>query len=186
MTETVDAVVNDIRSRLNASVTATSLAMVGLRLVHDRFAGSSAILSEDNPDPRVFIGAGDPSDPSTKAHAGGIQLSKILELTERDGDASVVLGQQWLVAFYQDWEDDLRPRLASALGIPTNRIDEPVFGDLRLMRHDIIHKGGIATPRNTGRCRVLHWFSAGERIRVRDEHFRELQEAVGNSGMLML
>ena len=46
----------------------------------------------------------------------------------------------------------------------------PLFGDMRLIRNDIIHNRGIASRNKSGRCEVLKWFVEGEVIRIASHH----------------
>lgn len=47
---------------------------------------------------------------------------------------------------YTVWESDLRPRLAAASGVELNEICSDIMGDLKELRHAIIHSRNILRP----------------------------------------
>ena len=57
------------------------------------------------------------------------------------------------------WDEQVRPELGRALGVPTNEIVSDIFGDLRLIRHAVLHNKGILTD------------SAYQRLKLVREHF---------------
>jgi len=73
----------------------------------------------------------------------------------------IVLRNLVVVSVFSFWEDHYRARIAEELGIPELRV--PVIGDIRLIRNDIVHHHGVATPR-IEKCQTLCWFKAGDPI----------------------
>jgi hypothetical protein len=55
----------------------------------------------------------------------------------------------------------------------------PCLADINRMRNDVIHRGRIASRRNTGRCEVLHWFKVGEPIHVMPVRITEFMDYLG-------
>jgi hypothetical protein len=51
--------------------------------------------------------------------------------------------QAILVFLFTFWEDEIRPRLAAAKGVDKGQITSDIMGDLRLVRHAILHARGI-------------------------------------------
>jgi hypothetical protein len=47
------------------------------------------------------------------------------------------------------------------------------------MRNDVVHHGGIAQKKNSGRCEVLRWFESGDRMLVRQARVLEFMEHLG-------
>jgi len=79
---------------------------------------------------------------------------------------------------HDEWESWVRPRLADAQGCDVKKIEVAVFGDLRRIRNDIIHNGGTASEKWTGKCRVLRWFVPGHPIAIKAEHVAEFMALV--------
>jgi hypothetical protein len=128
----------------------------------------------ENPDPTISLGIGDPNDPSSREFSRW----KLSELREKLAFTEEWIGLQWIVGTYTGWELEYRPRLATAYGCDAARIAHDAFGDLRLMRNDVIHHRGIATADKSGRCVMLQWFRAGDTMRVRDEQVLAFMDAV--------
>lgn len=82
-----------------------------------------------------------------------------------NGAAAQMAYWGWLIETYTRWECQNRKELKASF-----QVDDAisplwdVFGDLRRMRHDILHERGIATKKNTGKCTVLRWFSPGDKM----------------------
>lgn len=75
------------------------------------------------------------------------------------------LGHQFVVFVYAGWEHEYRARLARAHGCNGGDLQIPILGDLRRLRHDVLHHHGIATSKNSGKCEVVgHWVKVGEPI----------------------
>jgi len=66
MPESVNDVLDELRSFLNDFIAAHTFATVGLRQVPGHLLGLPTVPT--NPDPTVFIGAGDPNDPDVKSY----------------------------------------------------------------------------------------------------------------------
>ena len=128
----------------------------------------------ENPDPTIFVGIGDPNLETTRTH----QQWTASQLPEKGLFTKRWIGQQWIVGVFAGWEDEHRPRLARAFGCSESRLTHDGFGDLRLMCNDVVHHRGEATAHNTGRCRLLRWFVAGEMIDVSGEQVAEFMQAV--------
>jgi len=88
------------------------------------------------------------------------------------------LGQMWAVYVYAEWENNFRPRLAAAHSCSLNQISAYTFGDLRRLRHDVLHHRAIATEEWTGRCELLHWFKPGEQLIILGEHIADFMSRV--------
>jgi hypothetical protein len=168
LVETIDEVLTDLGQLVNDSIASEAFASMGLRQLQTFFSNSPR--TAENPDPQVFIGVGDPNQAESRQYASW-RISEALEQIAPNGPVETQLGQQWLVSLYAAWEHEYRRRLAKAHGVSEGMVIVPVFGDLRLLRHDILHCHGIATAENAGRCVVLqHWFVIGQPIQIGGEH----------------
>jgi hypothetical protein len=95
------------------------------------------------------------------------------------------LGQLCVIAFYDFWEDYLRPEYAIAKGVlDRNERDREVrdaclrehashdfWGDLYYLRTSIVHNRGMATSAVT-KCKFIKWFKPSDRIVLTPEHLR--------------
>ncbi len=165
--ETIDQVLEEMAQFVNDSIATHAFATMGLRQLSISLGGMAR--TPENPDPQIFIGNGNPNLPETQTYAGW-RLSKALEEIVPHGPVDMRLGRQWLVSMFAAWEHDFRQRLAVAHGVEHDSIVVPLFGDLRLLRHDVLHCRGIATSDHAGRCQLLRWFQVGDEIQIRGDH----------------
>jgi len=168
--ESIDEVVTDLDGMLAQAAGAHAFATHGLRMVAERF--SSMPRYTDNPDPVCYLGLGDPNEANSQTYAR-FKASELPGLLAQDGPVVLQLGQQWAVFVFAEWDHFLRPRLARARGCDNSAVQVTVFGDLRRIRHDIVHNRGTATREYCGRCELLRWFKPGERLVIRAEHIAE-------------
>ena len=161
MTEPLETVVQGIAERINESIAVLLFAQSGLTLI--RLEQETFTPFAENPDPIVLVGDGDPNDPNNRPVAFW-KRSELLRQIELDGPAYQELARQWVVSLYATWDESLRPRYAAALGVTTDEVRIPAFGDLRRIRHDIVHNAGVASVRYSANCEVLQWFEGGDEI----------------------
>jgi hypothetical protein len=174
VSESVGAVLSDLRAFINDSVAAYATALSGVRIQEAELATLDPPPPE-NPDPTYHLMNDDPNLPGSKRLANWRVTEARIQMA-RGGPVETMLGQQWIVFVFSGWEEDYRRRLAGALARPPNDLRFPLLGDLRLLRNDVVHHHGIATAGNAGRCEVLHWFTVGEQIRLDTDHIVEFNE----------
>jgi hypothetical protein len=141
------------------------LAHMGLHQLRS-FLAANVGQFEDNPDPLIHVVVGSPDevlDPAAEA-VMTMQSSNALRLIQPGGPAIVRLAQQYIVGLYSHWEEVTRPGLAATLGMPKNEIRHDYFGDLRILRHRIVHASGVMSREACGRMKVLTWWAAGDNI----------------------
>jgi hypothetical protein len=86
-----------------------------------------------------------------------------------NGVVEKALGRQWVVNVFSFWEDVYRPKFASESGLSVKEVINPIMGDLRLIRNDIVHHSSISSKPNSGRCTVLkEWVQVGEEIEINE------------------
>ena len=112
---------------------------------------------------RSFSG---PSYVDSRAVVHGFDM---FEITQRSGRAEQLGYKGWITEVYGCWEDRYRDKLRDALrALPmisdTIRPEVDVLGDLRHIRNDIVHNGGVASEEHMGKCSVLRWCSPGQKI----------------------
>lgn len=167
MDEIVDALVGYVNDATVAHTFATAGSKQFVEYLH------SLPVEPENPDPIVWIGRGDIGPDEPRFHAQ-FRKSEALTMIAPGGAVARQLGNQWVVHVYTGWETHFRPRLASAHNVEVDAVKSPMFGDLRRLRHDIIHHGGVATQRWSGSCEVFgHWATVGETISISDREIRE-------------
>lgn len=167
----LERVLAELTDFLNQAAIAHAAATSGPH--HLREDLSHAPTVPDNPDPEVYFGIGDPNltDHRNYAHLSKFEL---LDLLRPDGPIEDLLGQQWVTHVFAHWEHYYRPTIAEAIGCEPDDVHHDLFGDLRCLRHDILHARGHATLDNAGRCiRLGHWVVIGQQIQIRNARIDE-------------
>lgn len=171
--ESVEGVLTEFGAFLNDAAATYGIAIAGLGQLSAFLKNNTP--PAENPDPSFYFGVGDPNDPSSRKHAR-LRRSDVMRHCAPGGLVWIRLGQQWAVSVFTGWEHEYRPRLAQAHGCNKDDLLYPLLGDLRLIRHDIVHRKGVATIEHTGKCEVLHWFQPGDEIRLGGEQIGEFLE----------
>lgn len=96
---------------------------------------------------------------------------------EADGRNAQILGSMLVVSAYAYWEEYLRIEIGKAKGLLSDdaknsketreilnkTVVSDFWGDLRHLRNSIVHSHGIANS-DMAKCKVIKWFSPGDRI----------------------
>lgn len=86
----------------------------------------------------------DPTQPDLLMHRI-VLVSKYIAANAVGGSNEQHHARAAIAFLYAYWDEEVRPELASALGVATNEIVSNIFGDLRLIRHAVLHNKGILT-----------------------------------------
>lgn len=112
----------------------------------------------------VMTSVEDPTAPDAIVQT--VRLSReYVEANARSGSNEQQICRAIIVFVFTYWEDVTRFKCASALGVEKNDLKLPIAGDLRLLRHAIIHDRNVLSKAAHGKIEVLGaLFSAGEEI----------------------
>jgi len=92
------------------------------------------------------------------------------------------IGNMALITIYEYWESSCRNKLATFYKVKPKRIKSDIFGDLRLIRHSIIHHAGIALP-SIEKCKRFNWYKRGDTIFIDGDQLEDIVSAIKNSGL---
>lgn len=108
----------------------------------------------------------------------GVDLNRVWG---RAGDAEQLVFRGWVVDIYNRvWDKNLRDGLQESLpGTDVIPPESDVLGDLRRIRNDLVHHGGVATSDNSGRCAVLKWFHPDEQMVLTMRHVLDFLNQMG-------
>lgn len=121
-----------------------------------------------------------------------IKQGDLKERTKHNGENSLFLGSQCVVSAYTYWEEYLRIEIGKAMGvlkqdaentegtrnILNTHVANDFWGDMKYLRHSIVHKNGMAVS-GISRCKIIKWFSPGEKIELDYEKMRSIFLALG-------
>ena len=102
------------------------------------------------------------------------------DLLRHEGPVEQMAFKGWIEEVYFLWDHRYRKAMKNRLqasDVIAPQADAP--GDLRLIRNDLIHKGGIASEESSGRCKVLRWFEPGEPIILGMRHVFDFLNQMG-------
>ena len=108
----------------------------------------------------------------------GFDLNEVLR---REGEAEQLAFKGWVEQVYNHiWEGKYRNELKAALeGGDIIRPEGDPIGDFGHIRNDLIHKQGVASEEETGKCTVLRWFKPGEEIVLGMQHVFDFLNQMG-------
>lgn len=106
-------------------------------------------------------------------------IGKGLRSHDKYPEVQYMLYSQWFTHIYALWEESYRRRLATAhgsdsAGTPWAPFDirNPLFGDIRNIRNDVVHKHGVVDA-SAGNG-LLTWFTDGQKIEISVEKMMSL------------
>jgi hypothetical protein len=128
----------------------------------------------------IYFGRTDPDAPDARfRHVTTIGQYK--SRNSEEGTNALLMERSIIVTMYSFWDEHFRPAIAAAAGIRKNAIQSDIFGDLRILRHCIIHQVGICDA-SIRKTKILKWFSEGEEIilaeHMMDTIFTEVKNAI--------
>jgi hypothetical protein len=109
---------------------------------------------------------------------GSLRRSELIERTKAGGAVETLLVQQWVVSTFARWECEYRPSLAKLPGVAPKAVKSELFGELRLLRHDIVHHGGVVSSANAGNCSLIDTFAAGDIVTSGAAHFQVIMKSL--------
>ena len=121
----------------------------------------------------------------------GIHTATIADVRRRNaphGSNFVELGNLLLISLFTYWNEYFRREYVMALGkLERDQSDSVViqqalrdhgsvdlWGDISLIRNDIVHCQAVSTRRNAARCRLIKWFPEHARIALEPPQVRAL------------
>jgi len=180
MNPPIPDIVDEFRVALNDAAAVFGVAQSGLPIVSRELAKFASI-TDMKPADLIHLATvsetckGGPNDAFAALPFG--QLPTALA---PDGAIARQIGHQWVVHVYHLWEGHYREEIARARGLNNmNELQNPHFGDLAKIRHDILKHRGLASRKNAARCVNLRWVEEGEAILIQDWMVYEFMEAFG-------
>lgn len=175
----LDDVLSELGAFVTGEIAATQIAIGCLRTV----ARQALQMVEDSDDHHSvrLLGAGVP-DTGWITTVYGITGARALVDEMRDGgNTHCRLTQQLIVSIFTGWDAHFQARIAAEHGIPKGELRADFFGDLRLLRNDIVHHRGTATHDGSPRCRqsVVHrQLTEGDPIYLTDQDLQLMRSAI--------
>lgn len=128
---------------------------------------------------QIWVGSDCEKNP--KMHAR-MKTADCIKKCEKNGTFSNEITKSLLVTMYSLWDEVYRHNVAEAAGIESKYIECPLMGDLRKIRHIIIHHKSIV-PETGINFEILEWQLSSGKLEITYEMFLEFNDAVRGQGM---
>lgn len=116
----------------------------------------------------------DPSRPDV-LHSRIVRTKDYISDNSGLGFNAQQLAYAFVVFIYAHWEHDIRGRLAAAQGVELNTISSDIFGDLREIRHAILHHKNVIKKAAYKKLKVTkNLFIADEPVLITFESMHEI------------
>lgn len=181
MSESYDEVIREYIAFVNDQVGTYMDALAGFaghyvrieRQVH-RILRSVEKKNESGVPIIVYASYEDPNKPDI-IHNRIIRATDYIEVNSPGGPNEQRQARAIVVFLFTYWEDEIRPRLAMAKGVIANEIRSDIMGDMRILRHAILHAKSIIRSEEHRRLKILDsMFPADQPIHISYEDMHRL------------
>lgn len=124
----------------------------------------------------IIYSNGAPNDPNALIFHESTQGQLKARLSP-NGLNEILIVQFCTIMTYEYWEH-LRGKLAQILQVKRNDISIDIFGELRRLRHDIVHNKGYSTKDHSSKNNILDWFTEGDKIEIHEKNYELLIEKI--------
>lgn len=122
----------------------------------------------------VYASYEDPTKPDI-IHNRIVRAAEYVDANAPGGSNEQRHARAIVVFLFTYWEDEIRPRLAKSKGVATNEIRSDIMGDMRILRHAILHAKSIIRPEEHRRLKVISsMFSSDQPIHISYEDMHRL------------
>jgi hypothetical protein len=142
-----------------------ALAAVGLEERADWFVAHKADRRET-----LIVSETDPTEENWPA---SINIGELIDQSQRNGVFSDKIAKSFMTAMYSEWDELYRPRIEAAAGVKKNTAKCDLMGDLRQIRHCVVHKKSVLSRKHT-KLRELKWKLSPGELRITDDMFETL------------
>jgi hypothetical protein len=129
------------------------------------------------PNQQIYIGH---TDPEKGKPQSVMSAAKAAANAKRDGEFQDILGKALMIRIYHEWDERFRHEMAKEFSVEANKVTCDLMGDLRRVRHWIVHNKSIIGP-NVIKMRILPWkLKEGGLLHVTSAMFREFADCINN------
>lgn len=117
---------------------------------------------------------------SIQGEPGDLHRSRLHDVIARNvpsGGNWAFLGLMCVVGVYQVWDEYYRVAIAKARGVPADDLRSDIFGELRHLRHAIIHRQGYASDK-VALAKLTRAFAEGDPIKLEPEDLHDIVHLV--------
>jgi hypothetical protein len=126
------------------------------------------------PDKKLIVGTGHPD--AGRWHAS-MKIGEAIESSQADGAFSNKIAKSFIVAMYSEWDEVYRHQVALEVGVVSKAVKCDLMGDLRLLRHCIVHNKSIIADEQS-KVRELKWPLLPGKLAITDSMFSQLIDQI--------
>jgi len=127
---------------------------------------------------RFSYGHGDPNNPDNRILHETTQ-GEYKRRNARGGPNQMRAAQLLLVLIFEYWESEHRKKIAAALGLPNqDDLQIPILGDIRLLRHDVIHHRSVIKEETVHRLTEIQGLTADTELALDGRKVESLVRSV--------
>lgn len=124
---------------------------------------------------KLFIGSGHPDQ--GQAHSK-ISLKDAVTHSQKNGMFSDMIAKAIIVTVYSEWDELYRHKIAHEVEADAKNVASDLMGDLRIVRHWIVHKKSVIDKDHT-KIKILPWpLSFGEELKISNDMFSSLIDMI--------
>ena len=157
--------ITDFQLRCQKYYICYSLASLGLR----EHAKKLSSLKPDRTK-SLIVGTGHPDEGNWH---GSMNIGEMLDASQHGGPFPDTIAKSFVSAIYSEWNELYRRLVANEAGVDQKSIKSDPMGDLRLIRHCIVHKKSVITD-EPGRLREFAWEISPGFLSISEEMFCSL------------
>lgn len=182
MSEALDDVIREYIDFVNRQVGVYMDALAGFaghrtrveRQVHRVNQPTSSRIDDKGQPVVVWASYEDPTKPDV-VHNRIIRASDYIAANSPGGSNEQQHSQAVLVFLFTYWEEEIRPRLATIKGVELQEISSDIMGDLRTLRHTILHaKGIMRSEKHRGLRKLSGMFVVDQPVHVSYENMHQI------------
>ncbi len=102
----------------------------------------------------VWASVEDPASPDVLHHRI-IRADEFITVNSEAGFDEQQLCWSIIVFLFAYWDEEIRPQIAKVRGVETNDVKIDALGDLRILRKNIIHNGGVLPDIEHAKLKVM-------------------------------
>lgn len=172
--KSVQSIMQEFIARYDEYVFCMSFATQGIREQGEKLGRESHSKQRN-----LWIGSD--LESNQKFHAK-INIQDCIEKCKEDGVFSNEIRKSLLCTMYSLWDELYRHEVAEICGVAANNLVCPLMGDLRKLRHCIIHEKSIVSEKGI-LFEVLGWDLPVGKLNITKDLFLDFNDAVRGKGM---
>ena len=115
--------------------------------------------------------------PVAAFHMHHADYDAVLSRNACGGANAVFMARMTVISIYGFWSDHIRSKLEAEFGFAKDGLKVPVFGDMRILRHCIIHNHCRADS-SVRKLEVLRWVNEGDLVSPNRSQIEEMIDRI--------